>query len=193
MSDTVRESLSALMDGEASELELRRILNADQQAIRSEWADLHRGQQLLKNESSPFLGWDISSQVMAEIANDEQMSGSESGWKQAVSGLAIAASVAAVIVIGSLGSNMFGGSSQMVADNNGVSGRVYPAQASSAAVGGVAVSAQAQASPAGPLLNNDLESRKRFEAYLRKHTDRAAFNNGQGMVSYARVVSQESE
>jgi sigma-E factor negative regulatory protein RseA len=65
MSDTVRESLSALMDGEASELELRRILNADQQAIRSEWADLHRGQQLLKNESSPFLGWDISSRVLA--------------------------------------------------------------------------------------------------------------------------------
>lgn len=193
MSDTVRESLSALMDGEANEFELRRILNADQQAIRSEWADLHRAQQLLKNESSPFLNWDISSQVMAEIADDELVSSAGSGWKQAVSGLAIAASVAAVVVIGSLGSNMFDSSSQMMADNNGVSGRVYPAQASSAAVGGVAVSAQAQASPAGPLLNNDVEARKRFEAYLRKHTDRAAFNNGQGMVSYARVVSQESE
>jgi sigma-E factor negative regulatory protein RseA len=129
---------------------------------------------------------------MAEIADDELVNSGGTGWKQAVSGLAIAASVAAVVVIGSMGGNMFGGSPQMVAENNGVSGRVYPAQAS-AAVGGVAVSAQAQASPAGPLLNNDAEARKRFEAYLRKHTDRAAFNNGQGMVSYARVVSQESE
>ena len=192
MNDTVRESLSALMDGEASELELRRILSADEKAIRTEWADLHRSQELLKNESNPFIGWDISSRVMAEIADDELVNGGGTGWKQAVSGLAIAASVAAVVVIGSMGGNMFGGSPQMVAENNGVSGRVYPAQAS-AAVGGVAVSAQAQASPAGPLLNNDAEARKRFEAYLRKHTDRAAFNNGQGMVSYARVVSQESE
>lgn len=193
MNDTVRESLSALMDGEASELELRRVLTADEQAIRTEWADLHRSQQLLKNESNPFMGWDISSRVMAEIADEELVKSGGTGWKQAISGLAIAASVAAVVVVGSMGGNMFGGSTQMVADNNGVSGRVYPAQASSAAVGGVAVSAQAQASPAGPLLNNDVEARKRFEAYLRKHTDRAAFNNGQGMVSYARVVSQESE
>lgn len=192
MSDTVRESLSALMDGEASELELRRILSADEQAIRSEWADLHRAQGLLKNESSRFLGWDISSRVMAEIADDEPMNNAKTGWKQAASGLAIAASVAAVVVIGSLGSNMFGSSSQMMADNNVMSGRVYPAQAS-AQLGGVAVSAQAQASPAGPLLNNDAEARKRFEAYLRKHTDRAVFNNGQGMVSHARVVSQETE
>lgn len=192
MNDTVRESLSALMDGEASELELRRILSADEKAIRTEWADLHRSQELLKNESNPFIGWDISSRVMAEIADDELVNSSGTGWKQAVSGLAIAASVAAVVVIGAMGGNMFGGSPQMVAENSGVSGRVYPAQAS-AAVGGVAVSAQAQASPAGPLLNNDAEARKRFEAYLRKHTDRAAFNNGQGMVSYARVVSQESE
>lgn len=192
MNDTVRESLSALMDGEASELELRRILSADEKAIRTEWADLHRSQELLKNETNPFIGWDISSRVMAEIADDELVNSGGTGWKQAVSGLAIAASVAAVVVIGSMGGNMFGGSTQMVAENNGVSGRVYPAQAS-AAVGGVAVSAQAQASPAGPLLNNDAEARKRFEAYLRKHTDRAAFNNGQGMVSYARVVSQESE
>ena len=193
MNDTVRESLSALMDGEATELELRRILSADQEAIRTEWADLHRSQSVLKNEANPFIGWDISSRVMAEIADEELANSAGTGWKQAVSGLAIAASVAAVVVIGSLGSNMFSGASQMVADNNGVSGRVYPAQASSSAVGGVAVSAQAQASPAGPLLNDDAEARKRFEAYLRKHTDRAAFNNGQGMVSYARVVSQESE
>ncbi|CAA0087332.1 Sigma factor AlgU negative regulatory protein [Zhongshania aliphaticivorans] len=192
MNDTVRESLSALMDGESSELELRRILNADEQTVRTEWANLHRSQQLLKNESNDFMAWDISSRVMAEIADEDSPSRSGTGWKQAVSGLAIAASVAAVVVVGSLGSNMFGGSSTMVADNNAVSGRVYPAQVS-AAVGGVAVSAQAQASPAGPLLNNDAEARKRFEAYLRKHTDRAAFNNGQGMVSYARVVSQESK
>lgn len=191
MSDIVRESLSALMDGETNELELRRILNADQETVRREWADLHRGQDLLKGNDQRFAGMDISARVMAEIANDQRASNTTS-WKQVISGLAIAASVATVVVVGSMGGTMFGGSTPKLADNNGMSGRVYPAQASSA-VGGVAVSAQAQASPAGPLLNDDAEARKRFEAYLRKHTDRAAFNNGQGMVSYARVVSQESK
>ena len=191
MSDIVRESLSALMDGETNELELRRVLGADQDTVRREWADLHRNQDLLKGNDQRFAGWDISSRVMAEIANDQAASATTS-WKQVISGLAIAASVATGVVVGSMGSNMFGGSMPKLADNNGMSGRVYPAQASPA-VGGVAVSAQAQGSPAGLLLNDDAEARKRFEAYLRKHTDRAAFNNGQGMVSYARTVSQESK
>ncbi|MFT4917939.1 MAG: sigma-E factor negative regulatory protein RseA [Zhongshania aliphaticivorans] len=191
MSDIIRESLSALMDGEASELELRRILSADQNEIRQDWAELHRGQDLLKGNDQRFAGWDISSRVMAEIENDQYVANSTS-WKQVFSGLAIAASVATVVVVGSMGSSIFGGAAPKIADNNGLGGRVYPAQASPA-VGGVAVNAQAQGSPAGLLLNNDAEARKRFEAYLRKHTDRAAFNNGQGMVSYARVVSQESK
>ncbi len=191
MSDIVRESLSALMDGETNELELRRILSTDPDKIRTEWAELHRSQDLLKGNDQRFAGWDISSRVMAEIA-DDQPAANTASWKQVFSGLAIAASVATVVVVGAMGSNMFSGATPKLADNNGLSGRVYPAQAS-AAVGGVAVSAQAQGSPAGPLLKDDAEARKRFEAYLRKHTDRAAFNNGQGMVSYARVVSQESK
>ncbi|MDF1690975.1 MAG: RseA family anti-sigma factor [Zhongshania sp.] len=192
MSDTVRESLSALMDGETNELELRRILSADQNLIRREWADLHRCQDLVKGTDERFSGWDISARVMSEIADDQVAKSGVASWKQVISGLAVAASVATVVVVGSMGGDMFGSSAPKLADNNGMSGRVYPATAS-AAVGGVAVSAQAQGSPAGPLLNDDAEARKRFEAYLRKHTDRAAFNNGQGMVSYARVVSQESK
>ncbi len=37
------------------------------------------------------------------------------------------------------------------------------------------------------------EADKRFDALLRKHTERASLNNGQGFVSYARVVPQESK
>jgi sigma-E factor negative regulatory protein RseA len=191
MSDTVRESLSALMDGEASELELRRILSSDDEYLRSQWSDFHRSQNLLKGEKQSFADLDISSRVMAAIEAEALPNSGMSQWRQVVSGLAVAASVAAVVVVGSIGSNMFSGSKPMIADN-GVSGRVYPGQAAPA-VGSVAVSAQAQSVPAGSALGDDAEARKRFEAYLRKHTDRAAFNNGQGMVSYARVVSQESK
>jgi len=77
MSDIIRESLSALMDGEASELELRRILSADQNEIRQDWAELHRGQDLLKGNDQRFAGWDISSRVMAEIENDQYIADAE--------------------------------------------------------------------------------------------------------------------
>jgi len=38
----------------------------------------------------------------------------------------------------------------------------------------------------------DLEAQKRLERYMLRHTERAALNNGQGMISYARIVSSES-
>ena len=38
MSDQLRESISALMDGEADELELRRIMSTDNdESVRSTW------------------------------------------------------------------------------------------------------------------------------------------------------------
>jgi len=191
MNDTVRESLSALMDGEASELELRRILKDEDAALRSEWASLNRNQQLMHDGGLPFAELDISSRVMAAI--DEQPVKNSGNWRQALAGVAVAASVAAVVVF--TGSDrMMGASPTVVAQQETVSntsGRVYPAQMSPAA-GGVAVSAKAgamptmTASPAG-------EDQQRFEELLRKHTERASLNNGQGFVSYARVVSQESE
>ena len=191
MKDTIRESLSALMDGEASELELRRILKSDDAALRSEWASLNRSQQLMHDGGLPFADLDISSRVMASIDDEPLKSGGS--WRQALAGVAVAASVAAVVVF--TGSDrMMGSSPTLLAKQEAIgntSGRVYPAQLSPA-TGGVAVSATAGAIPsmaASPVG----DEQQRFEELLRKHTERASLNNGQGFVSYARVVSQESE
>lgn len=192
MKDTIRESLSALMDGEASELELRRILKSDDAALRSEWAALNRNQQLMHDGGLPHADLDISSRVMAAI-DEEPLRAGGNNWRQALAGVAVAASVAAVVVF--TGSDrMMSGAPATLAQQDAVSstsGRVYPAQLSPAN-GGVTVSATAGAIPT-MAASATVDDQQRFEELLRKHTERASLNNGQGFVSYARVVSQESE
>lgn len=189
MNDTVRESLSALMDGEATELELRRILASDDPAIRQQWSEMHRNQALLQEQGIAYPELDVSASVMAAIEEDKAPS--SGGLKQTLSGLAVAASVAAVVVVGSMGTSLFDGQSSAVVAENVSSGRVYPAQAAPAS-GGVPVNAQTLG-PVPVSADQDAKAKEHFEALLRKHTDRAAHNNGQGLTSYARVVGQESE
>ncbi|MBD2858574.1 sigma-E factor negative regulatory protein [Spongiibacter sp. KMU-158] len=195
MSDLLKESLSALMDGEASELELRRLLKSDDPALREQWAVMHRHRDSL-HEPVAFANLDISSRVMAELDSVKQESSGQT-WRQALSGLAVAASVAAVVVFGGNLSQL-GGGNPTVAD----SGRVYPATATMA-TGNVPVSAEFGQSPIYPLNQSNIapapapdalatqQARERFEALLRKHTDNAALNNGQGIISYARVAQPE--
>ncbi len=194
MKDSVKESLSALMDGEVSELELRRLLNSDDSELRAAWASFHRSQQLLHDGDLAFVEMDISSRVMTAIEEQPALRAPGSGWRQALAGFAVAASVATVVVFAG-SERMIGASSAMFAAKDSApaisSGRVYPAQMSSA-TGGVAVSAAAGALPTmSPAQRSEAD--KRFDALLRKHTERASLNSGQGFVSYARVVPQESK
>ncbi|MGJ8687446.1 MAG: hypothetical protein ACSHWQ_08195, partial [Spongiibacteraceae bacterium] len=137
---------------------------------------------------------DISARVAAEIADDVASPSSSDSWRQAFTGIAVAASVAFVVVLGALGTNKLTAPGALVADNSAVSGRVYPTQVRGAA-GGVTVNATAIAQP--PVLTessiSQSEAQRRFEYYLRNHTDRAALNNNQGVISYARTVSSESK
>lgn len=192
MKDGIRESLSAMMDGEASELELRRVLRSEDAALRAEWASLHRNQQVMHDGELPFAGFDISSRVMAAIDDEPSAVKRGSSWRQALTGMAVAASVAAVVVFAGSERMLGGGTSMLAASETSVSsGRVYPAQMSPAN-GGVPVSAIAGGTPSmSPAVKSEAD--KRFDVLLRKHTERASLNNGQGFVSYARVVSQESE
>ncbi len=198
MNDSLRESLSALMDGEASELELRRILAEKDPSLREQWAAMHRQRESMHDTLS-HANIDISQGVMAALDNIEQESAGS--WRQALSGLAVAASVAALVVLGGNLSQLGGADSRdaVIAD----SGRVYPVALGSAS-GSVPVSAEfTQASPAFPPRQSNItpapaadaiaaqQARERFEALLRKHTDNAAVNNGQGIISYARVVETE--
>lgn len=121
-SESLKESLSALMDNEADELEVRRVLKAcgDDASLRSDWARYHSARALMHKE--PWQGRiDLSAGVAAAIANDPvpaTTTAKVSRVWQSMGRLAVAASVTVAVLVGV---NMFqqdggSGSPAMVAD-----------------------------------------------------------------------------
>lgn len=188
MSDNLRESLSALMDGEATELEVRRLLRSSDPALRESWARYHRVRETLVDDGVPFAGMDVSRRVADAIAAEPR----SAGWRdlmRPLSGVAVAAGVAAVVVFGVRGfeGQIAGGETTPPVS------RVYPALQGNVAVdsGGSGYAAPSSApSTDGEKAEVVL---RRFEHYMERHTERAALNSVPGMVSYARVTSHEVE
>lgn len=102
--ESLRESLSALMDNEADELEVRRVLKASEgdSSLRSDWARYQAARALMHKE--PWQNSiDLSAGIAAAIANDpvptpvvEKVS---PVW-QSVGRLAVAASVTVAVLVG---------------------------------------------------------------------------------------------
>ncbi|MDN3639796.1 sigma-E factor negative regulatory protein [Simiduia curdlanivorans] len=103
----LQESLSALMDNEASELELHRLLKAleTDPSLAASWSNYHHAASAIRAEASPYPAFDISGSISAAIA-DEPAYGQ--GKKSSAIGrlwhttgrFAVAASVAGAVVIG---------------------------------------------------------------------------------------------
>ncbi len=187
MSKDIRESVSALMDGEASELEVRRLLREDSGEIDAMWSRLHAQRAALRNEPG-YVGLDVSAAVREAIAAEQphrQMS--KRDWRRPIAGLAVAASVAALVVFG-LGGNPQSNTPLASAGSIEQGGRVYLSSPTKAANGTVNASTASTQAPRFHSVNDE-QSRQRFERLLQQHTERAAVNSGQGMVTYARLAS----
>lgn len=116
MNESMRESLSALMDGEADELELRRLLSSveSDDELKSLWNRFHIAQSAMQKQSETLqpvlMQTDMSARISAaldseEVYSDENKSSDDgadqaSAWKRQVGSLAIAASVALFTVFG---------------------------------------------------------------------------------------------
>ena len=201
MSEQVRESLSALMDGESEELELRRVLaHKDTEMVNQTWRNFHRSQQAIDGQIGEFSHLDIFARVSEAIVDEqfdpiEQFKESEKQpfWLRPIAGLAVAASVMVAVVIGvqSLSPTETGFSTGQPV----LASRVYPISVSSSGVGGMAVSAKAQSGIGlpGAQAAADFETQQRLEKLMLMHTEHAALNNGKGLMPYARVASFEVE
>ncbi len=109
---SLKESTSALMDGQASELELRRILKATEDdvntgsnSVRETWKNYHLIGQAMRSEITTDLGIDISNSVRAALVDEPDMV--KKSWVNNVTKMAIAASVAGFVVL----------TSQMISQN----------------------------------------------------------------------------
>ncbi|MGH1440420.1 MAG: sigma-E factor negative regulatory protein [Cellvibrionaceae bacterium] len=103
------ESLSALMDGEATEMELRRILKsseADKESIDERWMRYHLASDAMKGEVELQSSMDFSASISAAIADEPTYSSASTKKKEKsafwpnLGRFAVAASVAGAVVVG---------------------------------------------------------------------------------------------
>ncbi|MCG8416200.1 MAG: sigma-E factor negative regulatory protein [Pseudomonadales bacterium] len=106
MSDYEKESLSALMDGETDELELRRILKSmeSEPELAERWQRYHLAQSILHERGVPVtadIATGVAAALQAEPAldNASKTSSLTPQWRQQLARVAIAASVAVVAVV----------------------------------------------------------------------------------------------
>jgi negative regulator of sigma E activity len=204
-SDLRGEMLSALLDGEASDFEARRLLQTLTPEDEQSWRSYSLIQQAMQGNASSGLDLsiDISSAVSEAIADEPVMNMTQpdavdsksveklakvSYFKPAL-GFAAAAAFAFVSVINldSLQSSS-SPSAGFVAQGD-VSASQLPIQSG---VGLSAVSAQAQlpVDQALPGADNSLDQKK-LDEYMQRHAEQSAINHGQGLMPIIRASKDE--
>jgi sigma-E factor negative regulatory protein RseA len=198
MSETMRESLSALMDNEADELEVQRVLSkiSDDGELRQAWVRYHLARSAMVGQPVGGL-LDISQRVQDVIKHESiptQSAGPLQRFLKPLASFAVAASVAAVAVVGgqqiaqladngaypagSVGSNRVAASVSAVGLVNSIGATAVPASYGNQ---GVPV-----LQPASRTAYQEL-ARQRMQKYMQEHAEHAALNSPQGLVPFARV------
>lgn len=221
--DRLRESVSALFDGEATELEVRRLLSNEPAMVRAAWRDYQLQRDAIQGTDLRFASFDISARVRAAIDDEDapalaNAAASGGRWWRPLASMAVAASVATVVVIGARGIDASGGfdgrGGNMVAQQSTVNPNVNRVHA---ALGNVSASVQ----PFGPLaagyglpgtvfprnevvgngfpgIQNasfdaeQIAQQQRRQRYLLRQSERAALNN-HGVISFAKVSELSEE
>jgi len=210
----MRESLSALMDDEASEMELLRVLKAVEQQpeLRQRWASYQMIAASMRGEVpvAPYV--DLSSSISAALEDEpvHALVVAEKTWLHRVGRMAIAASVAgAVIVTGQLSGFGLGdvgsdGASVLAASGAPAVSGAVPSGALPAGFRAPDLAARTVSShksmpaaegrtlvkraPSAPV---NRRPSPEVQAYLQQvmqlHADNASVNTGRGVLSYARV------
>ncbi len=184
MNEALRESLSAVMDGEGDDLALRRLLARSRDAeLRATWSRYHLARDVL-NGCVTAVNVDISGAVREAIDAEAVPRGRAAGSWRSVASFAIAASVTAVVILG--GRELAG-----VDDRPGAAPMAAPvglvntigASPVRASYGARAVPAL-QPATAGAY---DELARQRLRLYSQEHAEQAALNTPQGLIPFARV------
>lgn len=193
MTDQRRESVSALMDGECSEFEARRLLRdlATDPALRKDWDDMARARALLHADSTAWAGVDISARVREAVTGEAMALSRWQRMARPVAGAAIAAAVAGIVVMGASWMGSRQGAPEAV-PAVAVAVPAQPVQAVDAAVHTVSTGSAVPAA-AEPLASEVARvDASRFEGYVQRHAEYSSLNSHNGLMPYARVASFET-
>lgn len=197
---TLQESLSALLDNETDELELRRLLTAcDDGAMRATWARYQVARAVLhKDLLLPHL--DLAAKVSAALVDDAApvaqaapVAARRLPWA-GLGRLAVAASVTVAVLAGVRLYNQDDISSTQLAQNSGRSMLAAPQLQGPAVLAGYTPNAGAERGAQGSTARTaELTwQQQRLPAYIRQHAQQAAATGDQAVVPYARAASLDA-
>ena len=195
--DRDREALSALMDGEAQELELRRTLEAvaGDGTLRDRWQRQHRVRDALHGQSASHADIDISKGVLQALETGKPVS------RNPLWSMAVAASVTFALVIGGqlLLPSTAGSPVPVVSELGGAVVPVLGAQPVQASLGSKGLSGSAQQSATLPDASQSIAAvydrlaRDRYRALNGRHAAAAAYSHPAPYISYVRVPESQLE
>ena len=191
-----REALSALMDGEAQELEVRRTLDAvaGDASLRDRWQRHHGVRDALQGQFASDTEVDVSRGVLEALEATKPVS------RNPLWSMAIAASVTLGVVMGGqqlLLPSTAGSSMPVVSDLGGAVVPVLGAQPVQASLGSKPLPGSAQQSAAlqessqGIAVVYDRLARDRYRALNGRHAAAAAYSHPAPYISYVRVPESQ--
>ncbi|KFX68844.1 RNA polymerase sigma-H factor AlgU [Pseudomonas taeanensis MS-3] len=192
--ETLQESLSAVMDNEADELELRRVLGASDDAeVLAKWSRYQIARAVMHKELlEPRL--DIASAVSAALADEAMPVASKAvrGPWRAVSRLAVAASVTVAVLAGVRLYNQDEVTGAELAQQAAQPALTTPQVQGPAMLAGFSIDGAQQAAGEVAAEASSGWHEQRLPAYLRQHAQQAAMNGNESALPYARAASLES-
>ena len=193
--EALQESLSAVMDNEADELELRRVLNAiDDSEARATWSRYQIARAAMHKELlNPHL--DLASAVSAALADEAVPAKSAPRPWRSLGRLAVAASVTVAVLAGVRLYNQDEITGSQLAQQQPASSSLVAPQAQGPAV--LAGYTESADQPKGPMANGVLQNQagwenERLPNYLRQHAQEAAVKGAESALPYARAADLEN-
>lgn len=201
MNERDRERLSALMDNEAGDLELRQVLKAvgNEPELLRTWKRYHLARAALRRDAGDWAGVDLRTSLAGRL-DEEAPAGTRSRWparrgeiRQWAAGVAVAASVAVVTVLGWQVMHV-------PAATEALPGAIAGTRFAPVAAGPqtVALDPMVMVREGGEELlvesSPSSAAQDRLNTYLARHARAAgSLGSARGVATYARVVSIEGE
>lgn len=187
--ETLQESLSAVMDNEADELELRRVLAASKDGeLRGTWSRYQIARAAMHRELlEPRL--DIAAAVSAALADEPIAVRKASLWSR-VGRVAIAASVTVAVLAGVRFYNQDELNGTQLAQQDAAPVLSMPQVQGPAVLAGYNSGADEVSAEAAKAGTADWHE-QRLPTYLRQHAQQAVMGTGETALPYARAASLE--
>ncbi|PTU76123.1 sigma-E factor negative regulatory protein [Pseudomonas mangrovi] len=187
--EALHESLSAVMDNEADELELRRVLAASEDAeMRATWSRYQVARAAMHKELlEPRL--DVAGAVFAALDKEPVPARRLGAWP-ALGRVAVAASVTLAVLVGVRFYNEADATGAQLAERGAIPASVMPQVQEPAVLAGYSLGEVEQPQAGRSAQGASEWHQQRLPSYLRQHAQEAGLS--EGPLPYARAASLEN-